>query len=104
MADVMPDGTTQAVLGLAVVAAICFGSAHPASSFDAPYYDGAYHGGPYHVVGFGDGDLTGRRPYWGGPYFVSCPGKIDPLRRTAPRIQAAGLRSTSPSALATTAL
>ena len=80
----MPDGTTKAVLGWAVVAAIGFGSVHPASSFDAPYDDGAYHGGPYHVAGFGGGDLTGRRPYWGGPYFVSCPGNNPPFETHSP--------------------
>lgn len=81
----MQASPPRAVLGLTIVAAIGFASVRPASSFDAPYNDGAYHGGPYSVAGFGAGDLTGRRrPYWGGPYFVSCPGNNPPFETHSP--------------------
>ena len=46
--------------------------------------NGHHRGGPYRVAGFGDDDLIVRRRYWGGPYFVSCPGSNPPYETHRP--------------------
>jgi len=52
-----------AALILAAFLALSFGGAARAG-----------HGGPYVVAGFGDDHDDGWHRYWGGPYFVVCPG------------------------------
>ena len=52
-----------AALILAALLGFSFGSAARAG-----------HGGPYFVAGFGDDHDEGPHRYWGGPYFVVCPG------------------------------
>jgi hypothetical protein len=72
---------------LGMVAAIGLGAASSAKAdfwFDGPSFgsavhDGRHHGGPYVVAGFGDDSYRGQRRYWGGPYWIDCPGYNPPF-------------------------
>ena len=42
-------------------------------------YGGPHSGGPYFVAGYGDDNLGHPRRYWGGPYWITCPGRYPPF-------------------------
>ena len=51
-----------------------------------------YYGGPYYVRPAGEHNQTGQRRYWGGHYFISCPGFNPPYETYRPPYPACGAR------------